>query len=81
MNLETAQQILVLYRDKKEPTGDFLQAVLENNLEKSLRNADPESFKIIPEIIKYLWWEFPAPIWGSPEKVQNHLKVPHNATG
>lgn len=53
--------------------GDFLTAVLENNLKMAYWLADPNSRTAIPHIIQYLHWEAPSECHGSPEKVKAWL--------
>jgi hypothetical protein len=52
------------------PTGDFLKAVLSNNLVESFARADDENLQPMFEIIKYCYNEIPSTCWGSPEKVE-----------
>ena len=55
------------------PTGDFLYAVLTNNLKESFARADDENIKNMFDIVKYCYNEIPSECWGSPEKVKNWL--------
>ena len=52
-----------------QPLGDFLTAVLQNNLVEAIGRADEENQRDIVEIVGYLYWEIPSSCWGSPEKV------------
>lgn len=63
-------QALGRYVDQGVPTGDFLNAVLENNLKMAYWLADPNSRAAIPHLIQWLHWEAPPQCHGSPEKVQ-----------
>jgi hypothetical protein len=49
--------------------GEFLQAVLRNDLQDAVSRADPENTRALPAYIGYLYNEAPAGCWGSPEKV------------
>jgi hypothetical protein len=51
------------------PTGDFLNAVLCNDLIMAVMYADPENTKLLPTYIKFLYNEVPQFAWGSPELV------------
>lgn len=53
-----------------EPVGDFLHAVLTNNLRGACERADDENIVNLPAYIAYLYNEAPSPCWGSPEKVK-----------
>ena len=49
--------------------GDFLTAVLENNLRVACERADDENLRNLPAYVGYLYNELPAECWGSKEKV------------
>ena len=49
--------------------GGFLHAVLVNDLTGAVIRADDESIQILPDIVKYLYWEVPSACWGTPRKV------------
>ena len=71
---ESTKASLDRYVKEKIPTGDFLQAVLENNLLMSYSRADLENKRDLYEIIRYVYNELPGDCWGSPEKVKNWLE-------
>lgn len=56
------------------PTGDFLYAVLSNNLRDSVGRADEENLKDLSEIVGYCYQYLPTTCWGSPEKVKKWLE-------
>lgn len=70
---EDMKQALKRYSDHGIPTGDFLLAVLENNLLAACCRADMENQGKLFEIVKYIFAELPPTIWGSPEKVAVHI--------
>lgn len=49
--------------------GEFLQAVLRNDLREAVGRADAGNLIALPAYIGYLYNEAPAACWGSPEKV------------
>ena len=49
--------------------GDFLTAVLENNLRATFERADDKNSQNVPAYLAYLYNECPADSWGSKEKV------------
>jgi len=55
------------------PTGDFLLAVLSNNLVESFAHADDENLAAMHEIVNHIYLEIPSRCWGSPEKVEAWL--------
>lgn len=61
------------YIVNRVPTGDFLRAVLENNLRESIGRADDNNLPVLHHIVSFLYNECPAACWGSPEKVKKWL--------
>lgn len=55
------------------PTGDFLRAVLENNLRESIGRADQDNLTMLPHIVAWLYNEAPSKCWGAPTKVDEWL--------
>ena len=55
-------------------TGDFLQAVLSNNLMEAIGRADVDSLAAIQPICKYVHNALPGVCHGSPEKVRSHIE-------
>jgi len=56
--------------------GDFLTAVLSNDLLAACQQADDENLRNIPAYIAYLYDTVPAECWGSKDKMtawQNKL--------
>jgi hypothetical protein len=60
---------LQLYIERGVPTGDFLKAILTNNLVEAYKLADDINFGRIADYAKFLYWECPSLAWGSEEKV------------
>jgi hypothetical protein len=54
---------------QRGPTGDFVTAVLENDLHNAVGRADHKSLAALSSIVAWVYNEMPAPAWGSPEKV------------
>ncbi len=57
------------YVEDGEHVGDFLAAVLENNLVEALGRADLENRVAIFAWTAWLYNDVPMDAWGSPEKV------------
>ena len=72
MKPETMQGLL-RYRDARRSPGDFLKAVLENNLRETFLQADAENANDLAEIVRWCVWQLPGISWGSPEKVKDWL--------
>ena len=49
--------------------GDFLSAIITNNLSEAVRRADDEHIKNIPAYVSYFYNKAPSPCWGSPKKM------------
>ena len=62
------------YVQTRRPTGDFLYAVLTNDLLSAFAHADQDSVAGMPGLIRFIYWEVePGYCWGSPEKVKAWL--------
>ena len=61
------------YVNEHQPVGDFLTAVLSNDLRESLGRADLSSRRAIFEIVSLLYNYAPGVCWGSKEKVMAWL--------
>jgi hypothetical protein len=61
------------YIERGVPVGDFLTAVLENNLSEACGRADDENLANLPAYVAYLYNEAPSQCHGSPEKVRAWL--------
>ena len=66
---------LQAYVNDRRPTGEFLRAVLENDLCESFGRADIGNRESLFEIASYVYNELPANCWGSPEKVKDWLNA------
>jgi len=53
------------------PTGDFVRAVLENNLKEAFMRADNFNAPLLGHIVAYCYNEIPSPCWGSKVMVQD----------
>lgn len=51
------------------PVGDFLRAVLSNDLRDAIGRADPTSLAAMQQLVALLHNEAPSACWGSPAKV------------
>ena len=59
-----------------EPKGDFLTAVLSNNLREAFARADADNQKTMHQIVSYCHNQIPGVCWGSPEKVKAWIEMP-----
>lgn len=71
---ERMQGRIIKYVKDKIPPGDFLQAVLENDLKEACGRADLENQLLIFEYCKFLYNEVPSICWGSVEAYENWLE-------
>lgn len=67
-------EALKRYVENRCPTGDFLEAVLSNDLREAFGRADEHNRETMFEIVCYCWNELPAVCWGSRERVKDWLK-------
>jgi len=50
--------------------GDFITAILENNLKETFIRGDDFNLMHLKDIMSYVYWETPANSWGSRERVR-----------
>ena len=63
------------YIEKGVPPGHFLTAVLSNNLRETFARADDVNRHRVWNYLKYLYNGAPAGCWGTPDKVNQWIKV------
>ena len=61
------------HADERRPCGDFVTAVLENDLSAAFLWADPNSRAAMHEIMLYVCNEIPGDCWGSRKIVRAWL--------
>lgn len=74
MNMDEAIESLIAYRDQGRPTGDFLCAVLSNDLMDAFGRADEETIHNMRGICAWVYNNMPMSICGSRENVVSWLK-------
>ena len=62
------------YVTEGRDVGDFLGAVLRNDLTKAISYADDTSMKHLRRIVQLLYCDVPAICWGNEEKVEAWFK-------
>ena len=62
------------YINEGVPPGDFLRAVLENDLVEAFATADNTNKKVLNDWVSFIWWDLPVESWGSREKVNLWMK-------
>lgn len=65
---------LVNYVENGIRTGNFLYAVLTNDLKDACARADDSSKHAIYEVVQWLYNHAPSACWGNVENVSNWLK-------
>ena len=61
------------YIEQRIGPGDFLMAVLCNDLREACARADDENITLLPVYVAFFYNEAPGACWGSPEKVRAWL--------
>ncbi len=61
------------YVEQARPPGDFLRALLSNDLQRTLRHADSENLAALGDWLMFVWNYVPSNCWGSPEIVAKWL--------
>lgn len=72
---------LVRYIEDGIMPGDFLQAVLRNDLKEACAMADDENQALIWDYAYVLYNYAPSDCWGSPERVQRWIEARSNNGG
>lgn len=66
---------LVDYITEGNPVGGFLHAILSNDLKRACNAADDNNQKVIYDYVLFLYNFAPAACWGSPERVEQWMKL------
>jgi hypothetical protein len=66
---QSTRESLERYRDYGVPTGDFLNAVLTNDLVEAFGRADEQNALDMHEIVKYIYNHMPSGCWRTKEKI------------
>ena len=74
---EHMQEPARAYVEEHQPVGDFLKAVLCNDLVNAFGRADGINKAAMAQWAQWLWNEAPSPCWGSLEKVRAWLDEAH----
>jgi hypothetical protein len=64
-------EALQRYIEKHEEVGDFLRAVISNDLCDACSRADDENIAQLPAFVGYLYNKAPQGCWGSKEAYRN----------
>lgn len=70
---ERMQEALKRYVLESVKPGDFLSAVLSNNLHGAVSRADSENLPLLPLYVRWLYNVAPSDCWGSSENVKAWL--------
>ena len=62
------------YVEQGIPPGDFLTAIIENNLSEAVGRADDENIRNIPAYVAYFYNKTPSPCWGSRQAMKSWLE-------
>lgn len=70
---ERMQDALKRYVHERIQPGQFLTAVLRNDLKEAVGRADDENLPLLPLYVRWLYNVAPGCCWGSPENVKEWL--------
>ena len=71
---EDMVEALEAYANKGRPLGDFLKAVVSNNLTEACLRADYQNLANIQAYAHYLYWVMPSKAWHSEQAYYDWLK-------
>jgi len=63
------------YVEKGQPVGDFLRAVISNDLTEAVCRADDTNIWIIPIYVNWFYNECPGGIWGNDQAYDDWIKL------
>ena len=63
------------YVEHHHPPGDFLTAVISNDLKEALGRADDGNRARLFDIVAWFYNEAPGICWGSPERMRDWLAL------
>lgn len=69
------KESLIAYASRGVPTGDFLRAVLSNDLRMALAKADVESMDALPSIVHFIYNQLPPRCHGSADTVKLWIHI------
>jgi hypothetical protein len=69
------------YVNQRIAPGDFLTAVLCNDLRESIGRADQANLAAIHGIVSYVYSELPSGCWGSPERFRAWMAADDREVG
>lgn len=64
---------IILYIIDHRRPGDFLYAVITNNLKEAVGRADDKNVLLLQQYVRWFYNYAPSPCWGSVEKVSKWL--------
>ena len=62
---ERMQGAIIRYYERGLPPGDFLAAVIQNDLKEAVGRADDENVRLLKEYVMWFYNWAPAGSWGS----------------
>lgn len=68
---------LKLYLEHGCRPGQFLTAVLCNDLSQAVAHADDEALANLKRIVQFVYNDMPSPCWGTPDKVWAWIREGH----
>jgi len=74
VKISTKQGIIQFVVNGTRP-GDFLQAVLRNDLLEAVTRADSDNLRDLRDITKFVYNCAPAKCWRTPEKVNGWIEA------
>jgi hypothetical protein len=73
-NRDNMEPGLRRYFERGIQTGDFLHALLSNDLRRTFERADDTNTPLVRDLVRWLYKEAPARAWGSETAVRDWIK-------
>lgn len=70
---------IIRFYEEGIPPGDFLQAVINNDLREACARADDTNVRLLFNYVKWFYNHAPSGTWGYPGAVEEYLNAFHTA--
>lgn len=70
---ERMREAMLAYTQEGREPGDFLKAVICNDLKESCHRADEENLRNLPAFVYWFYQWAPAVCWGSEDRMNSWL--------
>jgi len=77
---EHMHDAICLYYEQGVEPGDFLSAVINNDLKNAVGRADHINLPCLHHFVRWFYWNPPSGTWGYPGAVEDYITAFHKET-